>query len=43
MRLTDGLSKGARVLDFSSGRGILLGSLLDLGFDAQGVECAIGL
>jgi SAM-dependent methyltransferase len=36
--LSRGLSGGARVLDIGCGRGVLLGPLIDLGFEAHGLE-----
>lgn len=36
--LSRNLSKGARVLDIGCGRGVLLGRLMDMGFEAHGVE-----
>ncbi len=36
--LSSGLRPGARVLDVGCGRGVILGPLADLGFEAHGVE-----
>lgn len=36
--LSAGLERGARVLDVGCGRGVVLGPLSDLGFEAHGVE-----
>jgi SAM-dependent methyltransferase len=36
--LSSGLPPGARVLDVGCGRGVILGPLADLGFEAHGVE-----
>jgi SAM-dependent methyltransferase len=36
--LTQGLQAGSRVLDIGCGRGVMIRALLDLGFEAHGVE-----